>query len=178
MKKILVTIAVLALAVCAFAFSAAAATKQDVIAAAKAVIPSEYEYLYLSQAETVLNATDPDADSCAALIDMIEKYADLLENKGPSLSQYTQQEKDEMLQDVDRAASMLGFAYQLEPASNNAGDVKLVITVDGRAIAEFDGDAIQQTGAEESVSPMWAIALGAVVLAAGAAFVFVKKVLA
>ena len=31
---------------------------------------------------------------------------------------------------------------------------------------------------EQSVSPMWAIALGAVVLAAGAAFVLVKKVLA
>ena len=177
MKKFLVTLAVLALAVSAFAFSAAAATKADVIAAAKEAVPAKYEYLYLVQLERVLNATNPDANTCDALIALIEKNADMLTDKGGSLSEYTPAERDAVLADFDAAARLLGVTYEIEPVANDAADVKAIIYYNDEPIAELDGDAIKQTDVEESASMVWPVAVAAVLLTAVAAFVFGKKAL-
>lgn len=176
MKKFFVTLAVLALAVSAFAFSAAAATKAGVIAAAKDAIPEEYEYLYLVQLETVLNATNPDAAACDQLIDLIEKNA-ALTDKGHSLSDYTPAERDALLADFETAARILGVTYDIMPAANDPDDVKAVIYYNNQPIAELDGDAIKQTDVEDSASMVWPVAVAAVLLTAVAAFVFGKKAL-
>lgn len=177
MKKFFVTLAVLALAVSAFAFSAAAATKAaDVIAAAKAAVPDEYEYLYLAQLETVLNATNPDETACADLIELIEKNA-ALTDKGGSLSDYTPDEREALLVDFDKAAEILGVSYAIEAVANGSDDVKAVIYYNNQPIAELDGDAIKQTDVEDSASMVWPVAVAAVLLTAVAAFVFGKKAL-
>lgn len=178
MKKLLVMIAVLALSVSAFAFSASAATKEDVVNKVKDVLSDDYAYLYVVQLETVLNVVNPSAEVCDQLIALVDKNVGLIEDKGPSLHEYTQDEIDMLLADFDTAAKALGVTYEFVevPKGQHAGDLKVIIYYNGEKITEIDGDAIATTGAEESVSLVWPIALGAVLLTAAAAFVFGKKV--
>lgn len=179
MKKLLVTIVAIAMMLAAFAVPASASNIDEVIDAAQKAIPEKYEYLYLSQLETVLRATDPDEEECNLLLDLIAKYSSLLKDKGPSLHSYSDEEVASIMADLDIVAEKLGFEYEIVSAESDViTDVKLIIYFNGVAITELDGDIIEQTGAEESVSMVWPVALGAVVLAAAAAFVFGKKIFA
>lgn len=206
MKKLLVTIVALALALTAFVVSASAtsvedligsadindlvgsedlnniigsATIEDVIAAAKKAVPDEYEYLYLTQLETVLKETKPTAEQCAMVIEKIEKHADVIIDKGPSLSEYTEEEVASIMADIDEVASEIGFEYEMVSAeSDDPTDLKMVVYVESKPITEVDGDIIEQTGVVESASMVWPVALTGVVLLAAAAFVFGKKIFA
>ena len=179
MKKLLVTIVAMAMMLAAFAVPASASNIDEVMAAAKEAIPDKYEYLYVSQMETVLKATNPDEEECEMLIALVEKYAGLITDKGPSLHSYSEEEVASIMADIDVVAEKLGFEYEIVSAeSDDVTDVKMVVYFNGAPITELDGDTIEQTGAEESVSMVWPVALGAVVLAAAAAFVFGKKIFA
>ena len=179
MKKLLVTIVALALALTAFVVPASASTIDEVIAAAREAIPDEYEYLYLSQLETILKETQPDAEACDMVLGMIEEHSQLLVDKGPSLSEYTEEEVAAVVADIDKVAATVGFEYELVSAeSDDPTDLKMVVYVENKPITELDGDIIEQTGVVESTSMVWPVALAGVVLLAAAAFVFGKKIFA
>ena len=182
MKKFVAMLAVMLTLVCVFgAVQAATATKEDVIAAAKAAVPEKYEYEYLVQLETVLNAVNPSGEVCGELVGIIrEVKGQITTDKGGSLEAYTKAEQDIIMGAVDEAAGLLGVTYEVEAKASavHEGDDKVVIYYNGQKITEVDGD-IAKTGADvPATSAVMPIALTVVALAAAAAFVFGKKVIA
>ena len=160
----------------------AATPKDDIIAAAKEAIPEKYQELYLPMLENVLMQVDVDADQAAAVIANIEAAkAAVSADKGGTLDDYTKQEQAAVLAEVKDACATLGLVYEIKPTKNpdHEGDIDFVISkADGTPVANIDLD-VKKTNVEENPVNYTLIVAGAVLaVAAVAAVVFGKKLVA
>ena len=173
MKKVLSLLAVCLLLVGMVGFSASAATpKEEIIAAAKAALPDEYEAQYMPAIENVLSQIDVTAEQAEAVIANIDAAkAAIKEDKGSSASEYAPAEVEAVMAEFDEACTTLGLTYELVDAENPAHPGDQVVKIekaDGTALGEVDGEGVKKT-AESNVA-MIAMLGGALVLAAAAAF--------
>lgn len=174
MKKVISLVAVCLLLIGMIGFSASAATpKEEVIAAAKAALPAEYQSKYLPAIENVLSQVEVTAEQAESLIANIETAkAAIKEDKGSSLSEYTAEEAEAVLAEFDEACTTLGLEYEFVDAENPAHEGDQVVKIqkaDGSAIGTVDGEGVKKTNAPESNVALMIALAGAVVLAAGAA---------
>lgn len=163
-------------------FSASAATpKEEIVATAKELIPSKYEAQYLPALENVLSQIDVTADQAEAVIGYMKAAkAAIKEDKGSTLSNYTGEEVNAVLENFGKACEELHLTYELVDSENpqHKGDVTCIVYLEnGTKIATIDGDAVKKTDAPET-NVMLMIALGVVALAAAGSAVYGKKLLA
>ncbi len=163
-------------------FSASAATpKEEIVAAAKELIPSKYESQYLPTMENVLSQIDVTAEQADAVIAyMTAAKAAIQSDKGGSLSDYTADEINAVLDNFGRACETLHLTYELVDAENPQykGDVICIIYLEnGTKIATIDGDAVKKTDAPETNVALM-VALGVLALAVAGSAVYGKKLLA
>lgn len=185
MKKVisLCVACLLVVGMMAFAgFSASAATpKEDIVAAVKAAMPDKYEEEYLPMLENVLNQIDVTAAQAEEVIGYIDAVkAAIKTDKGSSLSEYTREEIDIVLDNFDKSCTALGLTYEFVDAEDpdHEGDVDCIIYTDeGKKIGSVDGDGVKKTGAAETNTTLMIAFAAFVVVAAGAA-VYSKKLVA
>lgn len=181
MKKVLSLVAVCLLLVgmMSVGFTASAATpKEEIVAAVKAAMPDEYEAKYIPMLENTLSQIEVTAQQAEAVIANIDAVkAAIKEDKGDSLSEYTQAEATVVMDNFDEACATLGLGYNIVEAENpvHEGDVAIEVykLADKTPVGDVDGDGVKKTNAP--VANVAAISV--LVLAVGAAFVS-KKVAA
>lgn len=173
MKKVLSLLAVCLLLVGMVGFSASAATpKEEIIAAAKAALPDEYEALHMPAIENVLSQIDVTAEQAEAVIANIDAAkAAVKEDKGQSAHTYSAAEIDAVMVEFDAACKTLGLTYEfadVEAPTHKGDQVIYFYKADGTPVGDFDGDGVKKTG--ESNVAMIAVMAGALALAAAAVF--------
>lgn len=185
MKKVISLFAacLLLVGMMAFAgFSASAATpKEDIVAAVKDAMPDQYEEQYLPMLENVLNQINVTAEQAEEVIGYIAAVkAAITEDKGSSLSEYSKEEVEVVLDNFDKACTALGLTYEFVDAENpsHEGDVDCIIyTEEGTKIGSVDGDGVKKTNAPETNTASVVVFGVFAVLAVGAA-VYGKKLVA
>ena len=181
MKKVLSIVSVCLILACAMVpvFSVSAATpKEEIIAAAKELIPEKYHAEYLPLLENVLQQVEVDAAQAEAVIDNMEAAKEAVESdKGSSLSEYTSAEQQAVVAEVKAACTTLGLTAEIKPAENptHEGDVDFVIYKDADKIGNVDMD-VNKTNT--SVNYTMIVAAVALIAMAGVAFVCGKKLVA
>lgn len=156
----------------------AATPKEDIIAKAKELIPAAYQAEYLPMLENVLQQVEVDAEQAAAVIKNMETAkAAVKEDKGDSMSDYTNAEQKAVLAEMKDACTTLGLTCEVTPAENptHKGDVDFYVYKDEQKIADVDFD-IKKTNTSVDYTMITVAAL-LVVVAAGAA-VYGKKLVA
>ncbi len=154
----------------------AATPKEDIIAAIKANVSAEIFEKYLPTIENTLQQVEVTAEQAEKVIANIDTVKEAVkENKGDSLSEYTEAERAVVLEEFDKACETLGIEYEIKPAEKptHEGDVDVVIKVEDKVIATVDGDAVKKTNAPESTVNFGLVALASV-LAAAAVVVAVR----
>lgn len=147
----------------------AATPKEDIIAAIKENVPAEYFEKYLPTIENTLQQVEVTAEQAEAVIANIEEAKKAVkEDKGDSLSEYTQVERQAVLAEFDTACKTLGVEYEIKPAAkpNHEGDVDVVIKVDEKTVAVVNGDAVKKTNAPDSAVNYGLVVLAGVLAAA------------
>lgn len=174
MKKVLSIISACLILVCvmvmAIAPVSAATPKEDIVAAAKDLIPAEYQAEYLPMLENVLQQVEVDAAQATAVIDnMKAAKAAVAEDKGASLSEYTTAEQAAVIAEVKDACTTLGLTCEITPAEDptHEGDVDFYIYKEGEKIADLDLDVKKTNTSVDYTMIVAAVAL--IVVAAGAA---------
>ncbi len=156
----------------------AATPKEEIIAKAKELIPAAYQAEYLPMLENVLQQVEVDADQAAAVIKNMEAAkAAVKEDKGDSLSDYTNAEQKAVITEVKDACTTLGLTCEFTPAEDptHEGDVDFYVYKEGTKIADIDLD-VKKTNTSVDYT-MITVASLLVVVAAGAA-VYGKKLVA
>ena len=156
----------------------AATPKEDIIAKAKELIPAAYQAEYLPMLENVLQQVEVDAEQAAAVIKNMEvAKAAVKEDKGNSMSDYTNAEQKAVIAEVKSACTTLGLTCEVTPAENptHKGDVDFYVYKDEQKIADVDFD-VKKTNTSVDYTMITVAAL-LVVVAAGAA-VYGKKLVA
>ncbi len=125
----------------------AATPKEEIIAKAKELIPAAYQAEYLPMIENVLQQVEVDADQAAAVIENMETAkAAVKEDKGASLSEYTNTEQKAVITEMRDACDTLGLVLKVEAVpedkATHEGDTTVVITKkeDGKVITNVDLD--------------------------------------
>ena len=181
MKKVLSIVSACLILACVLVpmFSVSAATpKEEIVAAAKELIPAKYHAEYLPILENVLQQVDVDATQAAAVIDNMEAAkAAIAEDKGGSLSEYTATEQSAVLTEIKDACTTLGLTCEVTPAEHptHEGDVDFYIYADGGKIADIDFDVKKTNTTVDYTMIVAAVALVAI---AGGALVYGKKLVA
>ncbi len=182
MKKVLSIVSACLVLACvmvmAIAPVSAATPKEDIVAAAKELIPAKYHEEYLPMLENVLQQVEVDANQAAAVIDNMKAAKEAIsEDKGDSLSNYTQAQQKAVVAEIKDACTTLGLTCEITPAENptHEGDVDFYIYKDNQKIADIDLD-VKKTNTSVDYA-MIAMASLLVVVAAGAA-VYGKKLVA
>ena len=167
MKKIVCMLIVCLLAFSALGTSVFAAPADDIIASAKEHIPEKYEWVYIVSLENVLNSIPVSQEQADGVVECIEAAdAAISEDKGHSLSHYTREEINAVLEQVDRACEILGLTYKVETTNKyHSGDVAFRVYYQGEEVGLFDGDVVKKTDAD-GVDTVWYV-LAALVLSAG-----------
>ncbi len=156
----------------------AATPKDEIIAKAKELIPADYQAKYLPMLENVLQQVEVDAEQATAVIKNMETAkASIAEDKGASLSEYTNVEQKAVIAEVKSACTTLGLTCEITPAENptHEGDMDFYVYKDEQKIADIDLDVKKTDTAVDYT--MIALASLLVVVAAGAA-VYGKKLVA
>lgn len=156
----------------------AATPKEDIIAKAKELIPAAYQAEYLPMLENVLQQVEVDAEQAKAVIANMEAAkAAVKEDKGDSMSDYTNAEQKAVLAEVKVACTTLGLTCEITPAENpdHEGDVDFYVYKDEQKIADVDLDVKKTNTSVDTTMIVMASLL--VVVAAGAA-VYGKKLVA
>ncbi|MBQ7038143.1 MAG: hypothetical protein IJN61_03425 [Clostridia bacterium] len=156
----------------------AATPKEDIIAKAKELIPAAYQAEYLPLLENVLQQVEVDSEQAAAVIKNMEAAkAAVKEDKGDSMSDYTNAEQKAVLAEVKDACTTLGLTCEITPAENpvHKGDVDFYVYKGEQKIADIDFD-VKKTNTSVDYTMITVAAL-LVVVAAGAA-VYGKKLVA
>ncbi len=185
MKKALSLLAVCVLLVGMMAcatFSVSAATpKEEIVATVKEVLPEAYQSKYLPMLENVLKQIEVSAEQAQEVVSYVKAAAAAIESdKGVSLSEYTNAEQAAVLDNFDKACTVLGLTYKFEESENpqHVGDsIVKVYKADGTAVGAFDGEGVKKTDAPESNLALVFALVGALALAAGAG-VYGKKLTA
>lgn len=186
MKKVMSIVSACLVLACVMVMAvapvSAATPKEDIIAAAKAAMPEKYHEEYLPLLENVLMQVEVDETQAQAVIANIEAAkAAVAADKGASLSDYPETEQAAVMAEVKAACATLGLVYEIVPAKNptHEGDVDFVISkADGTPVGNIDLD-VKKTNVEENpVNYTLIIAGAALAVAAAAAVVFGKKLVA
>lgn len=159
---------------------ASAATPKDTITdAVKAVMPSAYANHYVPMVENILQQIDVTEAQAAAVVKSIEACKEVItEDKGASLSDYTEQERTLVLEQFDKACDALNLKYEVSISTTPAheGDIICVVyDASGKKLGDIDGDAVKKTNTANEVN--YGFAALAVVLMVGtvAAAIYGKK---
>ncbi len=147
----------------------AATPKEDIIAAIKASVSAEYFEKYLPTIENVLQQVEVTAEQAEKVIANIDTVKETIkEDKGDSLSEYTEVERKVVLEEFDKACETLGLKYEVKPAEKptHEGDVDITVKVEDKIIASVDGDAVKKTNAPDSAVNYGLVALAGVLAAA------------
>ncbi len=162
----------------------AATPKEEIIAAAKAAIPEKYHGKIINSIENVLQQIEVTPEQAKTVIEKIDTAkAAVKTDKGESASEYTEAEREAVLEEFGGACETLGLTYEIRPAANptHEGDVDCVIKVanTNKQVAVIDQDVVKTTNVPEAAVDYTLIvaAAGVAVLAAIAA-VGTKKVMA
>ncbi len=163
-------------------FSVSAATpKEDIVAAVKEAMPDKYEERYLPMVENVLSQIEVTAEQAEEVIGYIDAAkAAIKEDKGASLSEYSSEEVNAVLDNFGAACTTLGLTYELKDAEdpNHKGDIDCIVYLaDGTKVGAVDGDGVKKTDVAETNVALF-VALGALALAAAGAAVYGKKLAA
>lgn len=156
----------------------AATPKEEIIAKAKELVPEKYHAEYLPMLENVLQQVEVDADQAKAVIKNMETAkAAVAEDKGDSMSDYTNAEQKAVIAEIKDACTTLGLTCEMTPAENptHPNDVDFYVYKEGQKIADIDLD-VKKTNTSVDYT-MIALASLLVVVAAGAA-VYGKKLVA
>ncbi len=156
----------------------AATPKEDIIAKAKELVPEKYHAEYLPMLENVLQQVEVDADQAAAVIKNMESAKAVIpEDKGDSLSYYSNAQQKAVVAEIKDACTTLGLTCEITPAENptHPNDVDFYVYKEDKKIADIDLD-VKKTNTSVDYT-MIAVASLLVVVAAGAA-VYGKKLVA
>ena len=183
MKKVLSLVSVCLVLACVMVMAvapvSAATPKEDIIAKAKELIPAAYQAEYLPLLENTLQQVEVTAEQATAVIANMEAAkAAVKEDKGDSLSDYTQAEQAAVVAEMKAACTALGLKCEITPAEKpvHEGDVDFyVYAPTGEKIADIDHD-IKKTDSAVDYT-MIAAAAGLAIVAAVSA-VYGKKLVA
>lgn len=180
MKKFLSVVSVcfllVAMMVAMAAPVSAATPKEEIIAAAKKYLPAEEVEKHLPTVENIFQQIEVTAEQAEAVIANIKNVGKVVsEEKGFSASEYTKEEREVLLQELDTACKTLEVKYEIKPAANptHKGDVDCVFVVEDKPIASVDGDVVKKTDVAES-TVNYGLILVAAVFAAAAAVVALR----
>ncbi|MBO5929638.1 MAG: hypothetical protein J6Q42_06445 [Clostridia bacterium] len=154
----------------------AATPKEEILAAAKKYFPAEEYEKHLPTMENVLQQIEVTAEQAEVVIANIENVSKIVtEEKGFSVSEYSEKEREALLKELDVACETLEIKYEIKPAANptHKGDVDCVFIVEDKPIANLDGDIVKKTDVAES-TVNYGLILVAAVFAAAAAVVALR----
>lgn len=166
-----------------FSFGVSAATKQDVVDAANAAVPANYNFLYLIQLENIFSQINVSEEQCDRIITIIKELGQSVKDSGHTLHLYTQDNRDVILKYFDEICNICGMTYEYKLADKNpqwhTGDVVcLVYNSDGTFLGELDGDReqfVKKTDVPVTASDSFILPLLAAGIIAAGALVFVKN---
>ncbi len=114
MKKIVSVVTLIAMLMGVFAVCALADPKEDIIAKATDVCPDGYENEYIPAAQNILNQIQVTEEQAATVTAAIEDARAIVNSgKGTRIDDYTQEEKDQVIGDLQTACKSLGIWYRL-----------------------------------------------------------------
>lgn len=185
MKKIL-SLAMVCLLVVAFTtmaiIPASAASAQDtIIAALKENIPAKYLEEHLPVAENILKQLEITDEQAAEIVACIKAANDAVDDHHTSLSEFTAEEREVVLEKLDEACEILEVRYETKNVEDPAhkGDVYATFyKEDGAKLADVDFDAVKKTNVADEMNVEYAVLAVVLMVGAVVAAVYGKKALA
>ena len=176
MKKI-VSLLLCIVLVASFCVTAFAANYNDQLKeAGLAVLPDEYEDVYVPQVDKIIDQLDVTEDQYIALKAILDDVAETVDlTKGASLDAYTQAEKDYAIAQFNAACEILGLTYEVVGKAGVNDVVYVIYDAEGNKLGEIDGDLTPSKTDSAMPSYAWALIVLAAVVVAGGAVVFARK---
>lgn len=177
MKKLTLLLALILVLSSLFSFGVSAATKQDVVDVARGMIPAGYNQLYLIQIENIFSQLDVSAETCDKLIVIAKEVDNILRNNGYTLSNYTAEDRKNVIAYMNQVCDLTGLTYQYNTADLNNIQLNIYDPA-GNLIGQFEFDQDQLINKTDvAVAPVvsFALPISAIAILAAAAFVFAKS---
>lgn len=182
MKKLVVVLSIIAIFVCG-ALGANAATKQELIDYL-GTIPSAIENketFYNGAVQLIKDSdfTEVQMDQLLALLK--EAKAAVPENKGASAADYTKEQRNKVLELVDKACKVVNYSYEVTHLKTAEGETDWALTFkdeNGKTAFVYTDGVVKATGVLDQASNasyLWLAAGVALILAAGAVVIVRKK---
>ena len=183
MKKVLsLFLACLMIAAMAVVPVSAASPKEDMVAAFKKAVPTDYVNMYLPMVENVLQQITVTREQADGVIECINACSGkITTDKGHTLHLYTLEERLFMLEQFKKACKILNLNYKVVPSSDSDhfhDFVYIIYDANGNRLGDFDGDIVRKTNVPYEVDGGVAVLAVVLLLGAGVAAVYGKKLLA
>ncbi len=156
--------------------------KEAIVAKAKELIPASYQSEYIPLIENTLQQVEvTSAQAVAVIVNMKAAKAAIKEDKGNSLSEYTETEQKAVMAQAKAACNTLGLVMTVEAVpedkATHEGDTTIVITKKdtGKVVSTADFD-VKKT--DSAVDYTMIIAGAAVAIVAIVSAVYGKKLVA